>query len=109
MARMRESAVARLQATGMCHSTAARSSALTSWSCGCGSGGSQKEISTSIPPSAMRADLLVPAEWAAVEAGRRQARPGMHRGPVRAGSNTHAGGAGFCYPEGMRSARLLLT
>src|SRR5579859_5194595 len=45
---IRKSAVARLQATGMFHSTATRSSALTSVSCGCGSSGSQKKMSSSI-------------------------------------------------------------
>jgi hypothetical protein len=35
---IRKSALARLQATGMFHTTAMRSSALTSWSCGCDSG-----------------------------------------------------------------------
>ena len=52
-----KSAVARLHATGMLQTTATRSSALTSGSCGCGSSGSQKKTSTSISPSAMRAPI----------------------------------------------------
>ena len=52
-----KSAVARLHATGMLHTTATRSSAFTSGSCGCGSSGSQKKTSTSFSPSAMRAPI----------------------------------------------------
>lgn len=42
-----KSAVARLHATGMLQTTATRSRALTSGSCGCGSSGSQKNTSRS--------------------------------------------------------------
>ena len=52
-----KSAEARLQATGMLRTTATRSRAFTSGSCGCGSSGSQKNTSRSIPPSAIRAPI----------------------------------------------------
>src|SRR6266478_9855170 len=54
---MTKSAVARLQATGMLQTTATRSRALTSGSCGCGSSGSRRNTSRSISPSAMRAPI----------------------------------------------------
>jgi glycine oxidase len=56
---MTKSALARLHAAGMFRSTAIRSSAFTSGSCGCGSSGSQKKISKSIFPSA----ILAPICW----------------------------------------------
>src|ERR1017187_6643787 len=56
---IRKSALARLQATGMFHTTASRSSALTSVSCGCGWSGSQKKSSRSKPPSG----ILAPIGW----------------------------------------------
>ena len=68
-----KSAVARLQAIGMLWTTAIRSSAFTSTSCGCGESGSQKKITASIRPFGDRgADLLVAAERAAQEAVHRQ-------------------------------------
>ena len=45
-----KSADARLQAMGTFQTTAIRSSALTSGSCGCGSSGSQKKMRQSISP-----------------------------------------------------------
>ena len=51
---IRKSALARLHATGMFHTTAMRSSALTSWSCGCDSIGSHRKMSRSMSPSAIR-------------------------------------------------------
>ena len=54
---IKKSAVARLQATGILQTTATRSRALTSGSCGCGSSGSHKNTSRSISPSAMRAPI----------------------------------------------------
>ena len=52
-----KSAEARLQATGMFQTTAMRSKALTSGSCGCGCSGSQKKMTRSTVPSAMRAPI----------------------------------------------------
>ena len=52
-----KSAVARLQAMGMLQTTATRSRALTSGSCGCGSRGSHRNTSRSISPSAIRAPI----------------------------------------------------
>src|SRR5512139_2991116 len=54
-----KSAVARLQATGMFQTTAIRSNAFTSASCGCSVSGSQKKIIKSISPSA----ILAPICW----------------------------------------------
>ena len=50
-----KSAVARLQAIGTSYTTAIRSSALTSTSCGCGASGSQKKTTRSMRPSATAA------------------------------------------------------
>jgi len=67
------SAVTRLQAIGMWQATVTRSSALTSGSCGCGSGGSQKKTGRLISPPAIRgADLLIAAARAAAEAADRR-------------------------------------
>src|ERR1017187_10362705 len=54
---IRKSALARLQGTGMFHTTAIGSSALTSWSCGCDSIGSHRKMSRSMSPSAIRAPI----------------------------------------------------
>ncbi len=54
-----KSAEERLQATGMFHTTAMRSSALMSGSCGSGSSGSQKKITKSTSPS----EILAPICW----------------------------------------------
>ena len=62
-----KSAVARSQATGILQTTATRSRALTSGSCGCGSSGSQIDLAHRDPG----ADLLVTAVRAAPEAGDR--------------------------------------
>ena len=80
------SAVATLFATGMFHSAASRSRALTSGSCGCGSSGSQKKISMSISPSAILAPICwSPPERSGQEAVHRQAQFVLEQG---------AGGAG---------------
>ena len=64
----RKSAVARLHATGMFQTTAIRSSALTSGSCGCGSSGSQKKMSMSMLALGDEgADLQVAAERTALQ------------------------------------------
>ena len=51
---IRKSAEVRLQAVGMFHTVAMRSSAFTSGSCDRDSSGSQKKIRKSMVPSAMR-------------------------------------------------------
>lgn len=56
---IRKSALARLHAIGMFHTTAIRTSAFTSGSCGCDSSGSQKKTSRSMSPSA----ILEPICW----------------------------------------------
>ena len=63
-----KSAEARLQAMGMFQTTAMRSRALTSGSCGCGSSGSQKKMRKSISFSDdLGPDLLVAAERPALQ------------------------------------------
>jgi hypothetical protein len=63
-----KSAEARLHATGMFHTTAMRSSALMSGSCGSGSSGSQKKMNeVDLVARNLRADLLVAAQGATLQ------------------------------------------
>ena len=65
-----KSALARVHAMGMLYTTAIRSSAFTSTSCGWGSSGSQKKIDeVDLPFDDRRPDLLVAAEWTTQESG----------------------------------------
>src|SRR6516162_1919940 len=65
---MIKSAEARLQATGMFHTTAMRNNARTSGSCGSDCRGSQEEDEDVEPPLRdSRADLLIPAQGPALQ------------------------------------------
>jgi hypothetical protein len=107
------SAVARLHADGMLQTTATRSSALTSGSCGCGSSGSRKTISKSICPARAAGSAPVPsrghggpsplARISAPMFARRKNQLG-----VRAGSEVMAlGSSAASHPAG-RAAKPLL-